>query len=178
MKLLKTKATIPYNGFMAKYAMQDVMHEIEAARTSIIFVNTRAQAELVFQLLWDINETALPLGIYHSSLTKEKRLKTITMMAEGKLRAFGRHLGTGAWYRLGGCGCGNSGRRAERRQPFAATHWPSRTIMSASQARPGWCPPTASRYSNAAQQSTPSSNKNLTVNCRGRGWRTSSSNSS
>ena len=86
VKLLKTKEPIPYNGFMAKYAMRDVLREIEAAKTSIVFVNTRAQAELVFQLLWDINEHALPIGVYHSSLTKEKRLKTIQMMAEGKLR--------------------------------------------------------------------------------------------
>lgn len=87
VKLLKTKQTIPYNGFMAKYAIGDMMREIEAAKTSIVFVNTRAQAELLFQLLWEVNDTAVPIGLYHSSLTKEKRLKTIQMMAEGKLRA-------------------------------------------------------------------------------------------
>lgn len=87
VKLLKTEETIPYNGFMAQYAVADIMREIEAARTSIVFVNTRAQAELLFQLLWEANKTALPIGVYHGSLTKEKRLKTIAMMAQGKLRA-------------------------------------------------------------------------------------------
>lgn len=87
VKLLKTKETVPYNGFMAKYAMPDIMRILESAKTSIVFVNTRAQAELVFQLLWEINGSALPIGIYHSSLTKEKRLKTVQMMAEGTLRA-------------------------------------------------------------------------------------------
>lgn len=87
VKLLKTAETIPYNGFMAQYAVADIMREIEAAKTSIIFVNTRAQAELLFQLLWEANQTALPIGVYHGSLTKEKRLKTIELMAQGKLRA-------------------------------------------------------------------------------------------
>ena len=87
VSVLGSEARIPYNGFMAKYAMEDVMKAIESAKTSIVFVNTRAQAELVFQLLWDINEQAVPLGVYHSSLTREKRAKTLAMMAEGKLRS-------------------------------------------------------------------------------------------
>lgn len=85
--ILKTKETIPYNGFMAKYAIPEMLQEIAAAKTSIVFVNTRAQAELLFQLLWEANTEALPIGVYHGSLTKEKRLKTTQMMAEGKLRA-------------------------------------------------------------------------------------------
>lgn len=87
VSVLGSEARIPYNGFMAKYAMEDIMRAIEAARTSIVFVNTRAQAELVFQLLWDINKEAIPLGVYHSSLTREKRAKTLAMMAQGKLRS-------------------------------------------------------------------------------------------
>lgn len=87
VRLLPVKEAIPYNGFMAQYAVSDIIRAIEAARTSIVFVNTRAQAELLFQLLWEVNEEAIPIGIYHSSLTKDKRLKTLAMMAEGKLRA-------------------------------------------------------------------------------------------
>lgn len=87
VQLLSTRKTIPYNGFMAQYAVDDLLREIAAAKTSIIFVNTRAQAELLFQLLWEANHAALPIGIYHSSLTREKRHKTLQLMAEGKLRA-------------------------------------------------------------------------------------------
>lgn len=87
VSLLKTGNRIPYNGFMAQYAMGAIMAEIARAKTSIVFVNTRAQAELVFQLLWEKNEEALPIGLYHGSLTKEKRLKAARMMADGKLRA-------------------------------------------------------------------------------------------
>lgn len=87
VSILGSEARIPYNGFMAKYAMEDIMRAIEKARTSIVFVNTRAQAELVFQLLWEMNKQAIPLGVYHSSLTREKRAKTLAMMADGKLRS-------------------------------------------------------------------------------------------
>lgn len=87
VNILPTKDTIPYNGFMAKYAISDIMRAIEEAKTTIVFVNTRAQTELLFQLLWDSNEQGLPIGIYHSSLTKEKRVRTLELMAAGKLRA-------------------------------------------------------------------------------------------
>ncbi len=85
--ILKTKNPIPYGGFMAGYAVPEIMAEIARAKTTIVFVNTRAQAELLFRFLWDANEDALPIAIFHASLTREMRLKTITMMAEGKLRA-------------------------------------------------------------------------------------------
>ncbi|WP_443751122.1 ligase-associated DNA damage response DEXH box helicase [Asticcacaulis solisilvae] len=85
--ILKAKNPIPYGGFMAGYAVAEIMAEIVKAKTAIVFVNTRAQAELLFQFLWDANEDALPIAIFHASLTREMRLKTIAMMAEGKLRA-------------------------------------------------------------------------------------------
>ncbi len=87
VKLLKTKGRLPYGGFMARYAVPDIYEAIQKAKTSILFVNTRAQAELMFQMLWDANVDALPIGIYHGSLTKEQRRKTEMMMAAGKLRA-------------------------------------------------------------------------------------------
>lgn len=85
--ILKTKEPTPYTGFMAQYAVPEIVTEIGRAKTTIVFVNTRAQAELLFQFLWDANDEALPIAIYHASLTREMRLKTIAMMAQGKLRA-------------------------------------------------------------------------------------------
>lgn len=85
--ILKTKEPVPFTGFMAQHAVPEIMDEIDKARTTIVFVNTRAQAELLFQFLWDANENGLPIAIYHASLTREMRLKTIAMMAAGKLRA-------------------------------------------------------------------------------------------
>jgi ATP-dependent Lhr-like helicase len=85
--ILETKEPVPFTGFMAQHAVPEIMAEINKARTTIVFVNTRAQAELLFQFLWDANENGLPIAIYHASLTREMRLKTIAMMAAGKLRA-------------------------------------------------------------------------------------------
>lgn len=87
IKILKTKAKIPHAGFMAKYALPDVYKLIEEARITLLFVNTRAQAELVFQQLWELNIKALPIAIYHGSLSKEQRRKTESMMAQGVLSA-------------------------------------------------------------------------------------------
>ncbi len=85
--ILKTKEPVPYSGFMAQYAVQEIITEIGKAKTTIVFVNTRAQAELLFQFLWEANEDSLPIAIYHASLTREMRLKTIALMTQGKLRA-------------------------------------------------------------------------------------------
>lgn len=85
--LLDTEGKLPYGGFMARYAVDDIYKALLDANTSLVFVNTRAQAELMFQMLWDANEKNLPIAIYHGSLTKEQRRKTEAMMASGKLRA-------------------------------------------------------------------------------------------
>ena len=85
--ILKTANPVPYTGFMAQYAVPEIMAQIDKAKTTIVFVNTRAQAELLFQFLWEANTDALPIAIYHASLTRELRLKTAAFMAQGKLRA-------------------------------------------------------------------------------------------
>lgn len=85
--ILKTKAPIPYGGFMAEYAVPEILEQITQHKTAIIFVNTRAQAEMMFQYLWNANDANLPIGIYHASLTQEVRQKAIALMNEGGLRA-------------------------------------------------------------------------------------------
>ncbi|MBT1451198.1 ligase-associated DNA damage response DEXH box helicase [Glaciecola sp. XM2] len=87
VKILKTNARIPFGGYMAKYAIKDVYKAINDAQTTIVFVNTRATAELIFQALWEENSLVLPIAIYHGSLSKEQRSKTELMMAQGKLKA-------------------------------------------------------------------------------------------
>ena len=53
---------MPYGGFMARYAVPEIYEAIRKAGTSIVFVNTRAQAELMLQMLWDANEENLPIA--------------------------------------------------------------------------------------------------------------------
>src|SRR5208337_1253591 len=80
-------ASIPYGGFMARYAVPAIYEAIRNAGTSIVFVNTRAQAELMLQMLWNANEDNLPIAIYHGSLDREHRRRTEAMMAAGKIRS-------------------------------------------------------------------------------------------
>lgn len=85
--VMQTKNPIPFTGYMAKYAIPEIYEAISKAGTSIVFVNTRSQAEKIFQDLWEINKTAMPIAIYHGSVSRENRQKTEKMMADGKLRS-------------------------------------------------------------------------------------------
>jgi ATP-dependent Lhr-like helicase len=85
--MLHSVARMPFGGFMARYAIDDIYAAIEAAKTTLVFVNTRAQSELLFQMLWEVNKSGLPIALYHGSLSKEQRRKTESMMASGMLRA-------------------------------------------------------------------------------------------
>ncbi len=87
VRIMKVKNRMPYGGFMAQYAVPDIYDMIKTARTCLVFVNTRAQAELLMQMLWEVNEDSLPITVYHGSLNREQRRKTEAMMAAGKLRA-------------------------------------------------------------------------------------------
>ena len=54
---------------------------------TIVFVNTRAQAELFFRDLWLQNDDSLPIGIHHGSLSREQRERVEAAMVAGSLRA-------------------------------------------------------------------------------------------
>lgn len=78
---------LPWSGHMGLLAAPQIYNLIRSARRSIVFVNTRAQAELVFQALWRLNDEALPIALHHGSLARDQRLKVEAAMAEGRLRA-------------------------------------------------------------------------------------------
>jgi len=78
---------LPWGGHMGLASAPEIYRRITAAAVSIVFVNTRAQAELIFQALWKLNEANLPIGLHHGSLTVEQRRKVEAAMAEGRLRA-------------------------------------------------------------------------------------------
>jgi len=78
---------MPWSGHMALHAMPEVMAAIREAATTIVFVNTRAQAELVFQNLWRLNDANLPIALHHGSLAAEQRRKVEAAMARGALKA-------------------------------------------------------------------------------------------
>nr|WP_256368228.1 ligase-associated DNA damage response DEXH box helicase [Mangrovicoccus sp. HB161399] len=77
----------PWAGGGARYAIGQVLEEVKRHRTTLIFHNTRAQAEIFFRELWMQNAEGLPIGIHHGSLAREQRQKVEAAMAEGALRA-------------------------------------------------------------------------------------------
>ncbi|TVV70856.1 ligase-associated DNA damage response DEXH box helicase [Sphingomonas solaris] len=85
--ILLPQGRVPWSGHSGRYAAPQVMKQIEAHRTTLVFCNTRSLAELIFQDLWKENEQQLPIGIHHGSLSKEARRKVEGAMAEGRLRA-------------------------------------------------------------------------------------------
>jgi ATP-dependent helicase Lhr and Lhr-like helicase len=87
IRILVPEGRMPWSGHMALYAIEPIYREIAAHRTAIVFVNTRAQAELIFQTLWHINEENLPIALHHGSLSAEQRRKVEAAMARGTLRA-------------------------------------------------------------------------------------------
>jgi ATP-dependent Lhr-like helicase len=78
---------VPWAGHLARHAMADVMAAIGGAKTALIFVNTRSQAERTFQELWRLNEANWPIALHHGSLSPEQRRKVEAAMTRGALRA-------------------------------------------------------------------------------------------
>ncbi len=85
--ILVPDGRIPWSGHNGRYAARRVIELIAAHKLTIVFVNTRAVAELIFRDLWAENDDALPIGIHHGSLSPEARRKVESAMASGKLRA-------------------------------------------------------------------------------------------
>ncbi len=87
ISILETTARMPWQGHTARFAVPDIYAAIANAKTTLIFVNTRFQAELMFQELWRINELNLPIALHHGSLDTSQRRKVETAMAANQLRA-------------------------------------------------------------------------------------------
>ncbi|TQS73169.1 ligase-associated DNA damage response DEXH box helicase [Rhodobacteraceae bacterium] len=84
--MLPTTHAPPWSGGGGRYAARDVMDAIAQARLVLVFLNTRAQAELFFQALWEVNDATLPIGLHHGALSREARERVEAAMASGALR--------------------------------------------------------------------------------------------
>ena len=87
VEILDPGERIPWAGHSGRHAMADVYDRIRAARMALVFVNTRSQAEMTFQELWNINTDNLPIALHHGSLSPEQRRKVEGAMSAGKLEA-------------------------------------------------------------------------------------------
>lgn len=87
IRILESAERIPWSGHSARYAFPELYAAIKTAKTTLIFVNTRSQAEIVFQELWRINEDTLKIALHHGSLDVAQRRRVEAAMAAGGLDA-------------------------------------------------------------------------------------------
>jgi ATP-dependent Lhr-like helicase len=87
MSILQSEAELPWAGHSARYALPEIYAAIRAHRMTLVFVNTRSQAEMLFQALWRYNDDNLPIALHHGSLDVGQRRKVEAAMVAGKLRA-------------------------------------------------------------------------------------------
>ncbi len=87
IQILKSQERVPWAGHSARYAVPEIYAALKPAGLAIIFVNTRSQAERLFQDLWEANEDHLAIALHHGSLDMAQRRKVEAAMAAGKLRA-------------------------------------------------------------------------------------------
>ena len=84
--MLDTSDDCPGPGHSARHALGEIYDLIKANKTTLVFVNTRSQAEMLFQELWRMNDDGLAIALHHGSLDVAQRRKVEDAMAAGKLR--------------------------------------------------------------------------------------------
>ncbi len=87
VEVLVSENHVPWSGWTARHAMAEVYQAIARNKTSLVFVNTRFQAEMAFQTLWEMNDANLPIALHHGSLSAEQRRKVEAAMSRDELRA-------------------------------------------------------------------------------------------
>ena len=85
--ILDSAEHVPWSGHSSRYALPEVYATILQHRMALIFVNTRSQAEMLFQELWRLNSERIPIALHHGSLSPAQRRKVEAAMAAGQLRA-------------------------------------------------------------------------------------------
>ena len=86
VEMLDTRERLPWSGHSARHALPEVYELIKRNKTTLVFVNTRSQAEMLFQDLWRMNDDGLAIALHHGSLDVAQRRKVEDAMAAGKLR--------------------------------------------------------------------------------------------
>ncbi len=85
--MLDTAAHLPWAGHSALHALGEIYTLIKTHKTTLVFVNTRSQAEFIFQELWRVNDGNLAIALHHGSLDVAQRRKVEDAMVAGRLRA-------------------------------------------------------------------------------------------
>jgi ATP-dependent helicase Lhr and Lhr-like helicase len=86
VEMLDTRERLPWAGHTARHALGEIYDLIRRNRTTLVFVNTRSQAEMLFQDLWRMNDDGLAIALHHGSLDVAQRRKVEDAMARGRLQ--------------------------------------------------------------------------------------------
>ncbi|RXG86313.1 ligase-associated DNA damage response DEXH box helicase [Bradyrhizobium vignae] len=86
VEMLDTRERLPWAGHSARHALPEIYELIKANKTTLVFVNTRSQAEMLFQHLWSMNDDGLAIALHHGSLDVAQRRKVEDAMSAGRLR--------------------------------------------------------------------------------------------
>ena len=85
--MLEPGEYLPWAGHSARHAFPQIYELIKQHKMTLVFVNTRSQAEMIFHALWHINEDSLAIALHHGSLDVAQRRKVEDAMTAGRLRA-------------------------------------------------------------------------------------------
>ncbi len=87
IRMLELDERLPLAGHTASLSMPAIYDLIRTHKTTLVFVNTRLQAEYTFQELWKLNDDGLAIALHHGSLDVSQRRRVEEAMAAGKLKA-------------------------------------------------------------------------------------------
>ncbi len=87
IRMLELDERLPLAGHTASLSMPAIYELIKRHRTTLVFVNTRLQAEYTFQELWKLNDDGLAIALHHGSLDVAQRRRVEEAMAAGRLKA-------------------------------------------------------------------------------------------
>ena len=87
LKLADATVRLPWSGHGSSHAVFEIYECIRNATTVLIFVNTRSQAEALFQQLWHINDDGLAIALHHGSLDSRQRKRVEKAIVDGTIRA-------------------------------------------------------------------------------------------
>jgi ATP-dependent Lhr-like helicase len=85
--MLEPGEALPWAGHSARHAFPQIYELIKQHKMTLVFVNTRSQAEMIFNALWQINDDSLPIALHHGSLDVAQRRKVEQAMTASRLRA-------------------------------------------------------------------------------------------
>ena len=167
LSILLPEDRLPWSGHMGLNSASAILQRIAGTPgMTIVFVNTRAQGELLFQALWRINADTLPIALHHGSLDIGQRRKVEAAMAEGRLRAVVATSSLDLGIDWGGIDQVIQIGAPKGTIPASATRRPRQPPHGRGQHRPSGSRPTGSRRWSARPRSRASPPANSTASRR------------